>query len=42
MVVLDFCWFANFVSAVAGKRLTYDRLTQGKTWFDADSLTEVQ
>jgi transposase-like protein len=26
----------SFVSAVAGKRITYQRLTQGKTWFDEE------
>ena len=26
----------SFVDAVAGKRITYERLTQGKTWFDAE------
>jgi hypothetical protein len=25
----------SFVDAVAGCRITYERLTQGKTWFDA-------
>ncbi len=30
---------ASFVDAVAGKRITYEQLTQGKTWFDAEELS---
>lgn len=29
----------SFVSAVVGKRLTYERLTKGSTWFDANGVT---
>ena len=28
----------SFVSAIAGKRLTYERLTKGTTWFDAKEV----
>ncbi len=31
----------SFVEAVAGKRVTYEQLTQGKTWFDAEGGNNV-
>ena len=31
----------SFVLAVAGKRITYKKLTKGTTWFDADVQGET-
>jgi hypothetical protein len=31
----------SFVDAVAGKRITYEQLTKGKTWFDAEGGSNV-